>query len=173
MTQKNRLQVQYIEISKIIPYARNSRTHTDEQIAQVAASIREFGFTNPILVADDHTVVAGHGRLLAAQRLNLSTVPVIALSDMDEAQRRAYCIADNKLAENAGWDDELLAVEFSSLDDLHFDLALTGFSLEEINALRQVPDFDAGNEDDQGQLDELAPKIVTCPHCGKEFDSRG
>lgn len=120
------------ELDSLIPYARNSRTHSEEQVAQIAASIREFGFTNPILVDAEGGIIAGHGRVLAARKLGMTKVPVIELSHLTEAQRRAYVIADNKLALNAGWDEELLRIELDELDELGFDLELTGFSLEEI-----------------------------------------
>ena len=165
-----KLKIQYRKTEELIPYARNARTHSDEQISQVAASIREFGFTNPILVDGEATIVAGHGRLLAAQRLGMVQVPTITLADMTEAQRRAYVITDNKLALNAGWDDELLALELGELKGFDFDLALIGFSLEEIQALCVMPDFEPGTKEDQGKLDELAPKMVTCPQCEKQFD---
>src|SRR4026208_1902944 len=105
------LKVEYRPLTGLIPYARNARTHSDEQVAQIAASIREFGFTNPILVDGDNGIIAGHGRVLAAGKLGMNTVPVIELAGMSEAQRRAYIIADNKLAQNAGWDNELLCLE--------------------------------------------------------------
>lgn len=122
-------------VDSLIPYARNSRTHSDEQVAQIAASIREFGFTNPVLVDGNNGVIAGHGRLLAAQKLGLAEVPVIELAHLSDTQKRAYIIADNKLAINAGWDDAMLAVEFGVLAASGFDLDLTGFAAEEIAAL--------------------------------------
>lgn len=122
-------------VDSLIPYARNSRTHSDEQVAQIAASIREFGFTNPVLVDGENGIIAGHGRLLAAQKLGLAEVPVIELAHLSETQKRAYIIADNKLALNAGWDDAMLAVEFGELEAAGFDLDLTGFAPEEIAAL--------------------------------------
>ena len=122
----------------LIPYARNSRTHSEEQVAQIAASIREFGFTNPVLVDGEGGIIAGHGRVMAARKLGLAEVPVIVLDHLTPAQRRAYVIADNKLALNAGWDDEMLRVEFADLKADGFDLALTGFSLDEIGALEPV-----------------------------------
>lgn len=109
-------------VDKLIPYARNSRTHNDEQIAQIAASIKEFGFTNPILIGVDDVIIAGHGRLLAAQRMGLKEVPVIRLPHLTETQRRALVIADNKIALNAGWDEEMLALEMKELGDLEFML---------------------------------------------------
>lgn len=156
--------IEQVATADLIPYARNSRTHSAEQVKQIAASIREFGFTNPVLIDPERTIIAGHGRVLAAQHLHLETVPCITLPHLSEAQRRAYVIADNKLALNAGWDEELLKVE---LDDLHsqgFDLGVVGFDAGELSEAMHM--FDPGTEDDQGKLDELAPKL--CPHCGKD-----
>jgi DNA modification methylase len=124
--------VSYRPVEGLIPYARNARTHSDAQVAQIAASIREFGWTNPVLVDGENGIIAGHGRLLAARKLGMSTVPVIELAGLSEAQKRAYIIADNKMALNAGWDNELLALEFSDLGALGFDLSLTGFDDLEI-----------------------------------------
>lgn len=129
------LNIKYLSINKLIPYSRNSRTHSDAQVAQIAASIKEFGFTNPILVDEQGGIIAGHGRVMAARKLSMAQVPTIELAGLSEAQRRAYIIADNKLALNAGWDDEMLRVEFDALKELDFDLALTGFDLGEIDAL--------------------------------------
>jgi DNA modification methylase len=122
------------KVSDLTPYARNSRTHSDEQIAQIAASIKEWGFTNPVLIEPDGGIIAGHGRVMAAQRIKLDEVPCIIAEGWSEAQKRAYVIADNKLALNAGWDTEMLAVEFGELGELHFDLSLTGFGDDEIAA---------------------------------------
>ena len=113
-------------IGSLIPYARNARTHSDAQIQQIAASMREWGWTNPVLVDEAGGIIAGHGRVLAAQRLQVSEVPVIVASGWTDAQKRAYIIADNKLALNAGWDNDLLALEFGELQELGFDLDLTG-----------------------------------------------
>ena len=132
---KRQLAVNYRPLAALIPYARNARTHSEEQVAQIAASIREFGWTNPILVDGDSGVIAGHGRLLAARKLGMTTVPVIELAGMSEAEKRAYILADNKLALNAGWDEAMLAAEIGDLQGLGFDLALTGFELGEIDAL--------------------------------------
>src|SRR5687767_10222202 len=114
-------------VSKLKPYERNSRTHSEAQIDQVVASIQEFGFMNPILVDSKAGIIAGHARLLAAKKLGLADVPVIVLDHLSEAQKRAYIIADNRLALSAGWDEELLAAEFKELESECFDLALTGF----------------------------------------------
>ena len=126
-------------IKSIIPYARNSRTHSAEQVAQIAASIKEWGFTNPILIDVDGEIIAGHGRLLAAQKLGLDEVPCITAVGWSDAQKKAYVIADNKLALNAGWDNDMLAIEFGELKDLDFDLSLTGFDDEEIAGFFDEP----------------------------------
>ena len=129
------LKIEQRAIEALIPYARNSRTHSDAQVAQIAASIREFGFTNPVLIDKDGGIIAGHGRVMGARKLGLAEVPCIRLDHLTETQKRAYIIADNKLALNAGWDEEMLAVEFYELADAGFDLGLTGFTDEEIAAL--------------------------------------
>ena len=125
-------------VTELIPYVNNSRTHSDEQVAQIAASIKEFGWTNPILVDGDNGIIAGHGRLMAARKLGYKEVPTIELAELTETQKKAYIIADNRLALNAGWDNEMLKLEFDQLAELGFDLELTGFSLEEIEALNPV-----------------------------------
>ena len=124
-------------VAELIPYANNSRTHSDEQVAQIAASIKEFGWTNPILITDN-SIIAGHGRLMAARKLGMDKVPCIEVKNLTPAQVKAYIIADNKLALNAGWDNDLLNIEFQALEELGFDLELTGFSLDEIDALKPV-----------------------------------
>ena len=129
------MQIKEVEVTALIPYAKNSRTHDDAQVAQIAASIKEFGWTNPILVDGDKGVIAGHGRLLAARKLGMSKVPTIELKDMTEAQKKAYVIADNKLALNAGWDTNFLSLELQELKDQDFDLTLLGFDDKELNAL--------------------------------------
>ena len=114
-------------IDSLIPYARNARTHSDAQVAQIAASIREFGWTNPVLVDGENGIIAGHGRVLAARKLGIEEVPCIELSHLTVAQKRAYILADNRLAENAGWDSDLLKIELGELRDMGMDLSLTGF----------------------------------------------
>jgi len=126
---------QTINISDLIPYANNARTHSDEQIAQIASSIKEFGFINPVIVDADGGIIAGHGRIMAAKKLGIDKVPVVLAGHLSAAQKRAYILADNRMALNAGWDDELLAIELSELSDLDFDLSLTGFDDDEIAAL--------------------------------------
>jgi len=123
-----------IPVSALVPYVRNSRTHSPQQVDKIAASIREFGFLNPIITDGQNGIVAGHGRVLAAQKLGLDTLPVIDAAHLTEAQKRAYVIADNRLALDAGWDNELLKVELQDLDAQGFDLTLTGFELGEIDA---------------------------------------
>lgn len=142
--------IEMLDAAKLIPYARNSRTHSDDQVQQIAASIREFGFTNPILISETDDIIAGHGRLLAAQLLKIKKVPCIRLGYLTEAQRKAYVIADNKLALNAGWDDELLRLELGGLRDEGFEIGLTGFSSEEVDALLLGGD----DVDEQGNVDD-------------------
>jgi len=131
------MQIKEVAVDKLIPYAKNSRTHSEAQVAQIAASIKEFGFRNPILV-DGTGVIAGHGRLLAARKLNLKQVPTIDCSDLTAAQKKAYIIADNKLAMNAGWDADLLAVEMEELLHSNFNLELLGFSETELDELLET-----------------------------------
>tara|TARA_B110000261_G_scaffold5852_1_gene6073 strand:+ start:287 stop:1462 length:1176 start_codon:yes stop_codon:yes gene_type:complete len=129
------MKIEQLKVNDLIPFINNSRTHSEEQVGQVAASIREFGFTNPILVDGDNGIIAGHGRLMAARKLGLESVPSIRLTHLSEAQKRAYVIADNKLALNAGWDEELLSLELGELQAIDFDLSLIGFSEDELELL--------------------------------------
>jgi len=126
-------------VSSLIPYARNARTHSDAQVAQLAASIREFGFTSPIVIDEEGGILAGHGRVLALRKLGVEEVPCIEAAGLSEAQRRAYVLADNKLALNAGWDEEMLRVELGDLQGLGFDLELTGFDEMELEGLFDEP----------------------------------
>jgi DNA modification methylase len=128
------MKIETTPIEKLIPYARNSRTHSDQQVAQVAASIREFGFTNPVLIDSEDGIIAGHGRVMAARKLGLAEVPCIRLGHLTETQKRAYIIADNKLALNSGWDEEMLGLELADLREADFDLDLIGFDAGEIEA---------------------------------------
>jgi ParB-like chromosome segregation protein Spo0J len=160
-------------VDKLIPYVNNSRTHSDEQIAQIASSIKEFGWTNPILVDGENGIIAGHGRLMAARKLGYKEVPTIELKDLTETQRKAYIIADNRLALNAGWDNEMLTIELNELLADGFALEMLGFDPAEIQSLiNGGPDFQPATENEQGKLDQLDPKWIACPHCGKEFDAR-
>ena len=128
-------QIELLLVSSLIPYARNSRTHSEEQVTQIAASIREFGFTNPVLIDSSGTIIAGHGRVMAAKKVGLAEVPCLRLQHLSPSQIRAYVIADNKLALNAGWDDEMLKAELLTLQEEGFNTDLTGFSDDELNAL--------------------------------------
>lgn len=132
--------VQRWSIDKLTPYARNSRTHSDAQVAQLAASIREWGWTTPVLIDEQGGIIAGHGRVLAARQLGMSDVPVVIATGWSDVKRRAYVIADNKLALNAGWDAEMLALELGELGELGFDLELTGFSDDEIKPIEEEID---------------------------------
>ncbi|MGO1069599.1 site-specific DNA-methyltransferase [Lysobacter sp. CA199] len=152
------LQIEQRPIEALIPFARNARTHSDAQVAQIAASIVEWGWTNPILIDGDNGIIAGHGRLLAARKLGLADVPVIELAYLTPAQKRAYVIADNRLAENAGWDEELLALELAELRDADFDLDLIGFSEEELDELL---DGQAEGQTDEDAVPEAESKPVS------------
>lgn len=146
-------------VTRLVPYERNARTHSPEQVAQIAASIREFGFTNPILVDSSDGIIAGHGRLAAACQLGMNQVPVIVLDYLTEAQRRAYVIADNKLALNAGWNETLLQVELADLGEMDFDLSLIGFSddelaqlMPEVERLEAMPELADGDREPIQQM---------------------
>ena len=147
------------KITELIPYVNNARTHSDEQVLQICSSIKEFGFTNPVLIDGENGIIAGHGRLMAAKKLGMEEVPTIELSHLSEAQRKAYILADNKLALNSGWDNELLAIEFAELGALGFDLELTGFTLDEIDAL--TPEEIPPGLTDEDSVPELPIEPVT------------
>ena len=153
------------KVDDLIPYARNSRTHSDAQVAQIAASVREFGWTNPVLVDGENGIIAGHGRVLAARKLGMEEVPCIELAGLSDTQRRAYIIADNKLALNGGWDDELLALELGELHAADFDMALLGFDAGELSAamgLDEELDGDAPKIDEGIDYKEKFAIIVEC-----------
>lgn len=156
-------QIEHLPVDGLIPYARNSRTHSPEQIAQVAASIKEFGFTNPVLIDADGGIIAGHGRVMAARQLGMETVPCLRLAHLSEAQKRAYIIADNKLALNAGWDEELLALELKDLQAMDYDLALTGFDLGDIDELLAGLDATPEGETDADVVPEVKAEAVSRP----------
>ncbi len=163
------MNIEQVKIDKLIPYARNSRTHSDAQVAQIAASIKEFGFTNPVLIDETGSIIAGHGRVMAARKLAITEVPSIRLTHLTEAQKKAYVIADNKLALNAGWDNEMLALELGEIGDLGFDLNLTGFSVEELTEVMfgKLIDPESPNEFKEVDETDMGHK---CPRCGFEFD---
>lgn len=153
------MQIEELDINNLMPYARNSRTHSEEQVLQIASSIKEFGFNNPVLIDQDGGIIAGHGRVLAARKIGLEKVPTIKLAHLTETQKRAYIIADNKIALNAGWDDEMLKLEIEELNLADFDIDLVGFSEEELAEL-----LDDSEEERPGLTeDDAVPKIVDNP----------
>jgi ParB-like chromosome segregation protein Spo0J len=169
----NKPEIEMQPIDRLIPYARNARTHSDAQIAQIAASIREFGFTNPVLIDAVGGIIAGHGRVLGARRLGWAEIPCVRLAHLTEAQKRAYVIADNKLALNAGWDEEILALEIDDLRQDGLDLGLIGFSDKEIARILAADDSlgdtpAAGSRGEDAQSDNL----MACPKCGCMFEVR-
>src|SRR5215210_3473835 len=152
-------------VASLRPYDRNARTHSKKQVKQIARSIERFGFTNPVLISDDNEIVAGHGRVEAAKLLGIETVPTLRLSHLSPAQRRAYIIADNKLAQNAGWDRDVLAIELQALIDVEFDIELTGFSLAEVDLLiedarESSPEALDAPEDDLPPLRDSASAVT-------------
>ena len=155
------LAIQYRNIDTLIPYINNARTHSNEQVAQIAASIKEFGWTNPVLVDGDNGIIAGHGRVLAARKLEATEIPVIELQGLSEAQRRAYILADNRLAQNAGWDEDLLHLELTELDNADFDLSLLGFEPGELKDL--LADEPEEGLTDPDEVPEPPAEAVTQP----------
>ena len=162
------MQIEYRRAVDLTPYENNSRTHSKEQVGQIVESIKEFGFTNPILIDEDGGIIAGHGRLEAANALGMEEVPTIILTGLSEAQKRAYVIADNKLALNSGWNYELLRAEIEALEGLNFDTRLLGFTHEELLELIGEPvEVDAPEDFKEVGEESLAHR---CPKCGYEFD---
>ena len=157
------MKIETIQIAALIPYARNSRTHSDEQVAQVAASIKEFGFTNPVLIDGEGGIIAGHGRVMAARKLGLADVPCIRLAHLTEAQKRAYIIADNKLALNSGWDEKMLALEFQDLQGMGFDLELTGFGMDDIDELLAELDATPEGNTDADETPAVQAEVISRP----------
>lgn len=152
------MEIVYKKVNDLIPYINNSRTHSEEQINQIVASINEFGFTNPLLIDEKDNIIAGHGRLLASKKLKMKEVPCIVLSGLTEAQKKAYIIADNKMALNAGWNEELLKIELEDLKELDFNLELTGFDVDELDDIFQVEEEEEIVEDDFGIEPPEEPK---------------
>jgi ParB-like chromosome segregation protein Spo0J len=163
-------QLEYLPLASLTPYARNARTHSPAQITQLVASIEEFGWTNPVLIDAAGEIIAGHGRVLAAQQIGLVTVPCLRLGHLSAAQKRAYVIADNKLALNAGWDLETLAAEIAALGEMAFDLGLLGFDEGELANLVKAAD----ETPPESSTKEIDPDNYAmgsrCPRCGFEFD---
>jgi ParB family chromosome partitioning protein len=170
---KNDLKIKQWPISKLLRYANNSREHSQAQIDQIAASIKKFGFVNPCLVDAKGVLIAGHGRVAGAQNLGMRTVPVIQLGYLTETEARALRIADNSIALNSSWNQEMLRLELTELKLADFPLELLGFEgMQLVTFLAGAPNFEPGSEDKQGRLDQPAPMPVKCPHCGNEFDAR-
>lgn len=165
------MDIQVLPVEKIIPYARNPRKN-ESAIDKVAASIKEFGWRQPIVTDSEFVIIAGHTRLEAAHRLGLSEAPVHIAEGLTDAQIKAYRLADNRSGQEASWDIDLLALELDDLRDLEVDLSITGFTAMELELYTDRADFGPASEDEQGKLDELEPKWIKCPHCGKEFDIR-
>jgi ParB-like chromosome segregation protein Spo0J len=156
--------VELVAVARLRPFAKNARTHSKKQLRQIAGSIEKFGFTNPVLISDDDEIIAGHGRVEAAKLLGMESVPTLRLSHLSAAQRRAYVIADNKLALNAGWDREVLAIELQSLVDLEFDVEVTGFSLAEIDVL--VDEAREASPDPEHDAGDITPPLLDPAICG-------
>ncbi len=159
------LKIEHVPPSELKPYARNARTHSPKQIAQIAASIGTFGFNNPVLIDKNNVIIAGHGRVEAAKLLGLDTVPVIRLEHLSEAEKRAYILADNRLAEKAGWDAEILAIELQNLIelDLDFDVSVTGFDMPEIDVLIGGLDATSQTPDPADAVPEVTGPAITRP----------
>jgi ParB-like chromosome segregation protein Spo0J len=168
------MKIEQLPTADLIPYARNTRTHSPEQVAQIAGSIREFGFTNPVLIDADNGIIAGHGRVMAAQKLGLAKVPCIRLAHLTETQKRAYIIADNKLALNAGWDEEMLGLELADLREADFDFDVLGFDNFAIEQFLNPPERnDEAPESSGGEIDVDGMQMeCACPKCGFEFDPK-
>lgn len=170
MTQnKKQIEFQWKSTADLIPYARNARKHSEQQVTQIASSIREFGFLAPVIIDKDNTIIAGHGRILAAQKLGLDKIPCVQASHLTDAQRRAYTIADNKIALNSEWDEEMLKVEIEDLKLEDFDLNLTGFKLEEIE------DFDitdSKEKESPGDEENGYTKKIEAPIYSPKLESK-
>ena len=170
---KTENKMRMVETAKLVPYINNARTHSPAQIAKLRASIREFGFLNPVIIDGDCGIIAGHGRVLAAQEEGMEKVPCVLADHLSEAQKKAYILADNRMAMDAGWDEELLRIEIESLQGEDFDVSLTGFREDEVKdlfAVREDPDDTGSNKEyDEGEFgdEEFAHE---CPRCGFKFN---
>jgi len=155
------MNIEYVKIKELQGYEFNTRTHSDEQVDQLVASIGEFGFTNPLLIDGERQIIAGHGRLAAATKIGMEDVPCIVLDHLTEAQRRAYVIADNKLALNAGWDEDLLKLELSALDQIGFDLSVVGFDDDELSDLKiNDEDLDYSGKNQEIDVDDFDDEMI-------------
>lgn len=157
------MRIEQTSVEALVPYAMNSRTHSDAQVAQIAASIKEFGWTNPVLIDEEGGIIAGHGRVMAARKLGLTEVPAIRLSHLTDIQKRAYVIADNKLALNAGWDEEVLKLELHALSGADYNLELTGFLGDELTKAMYSEELAEPDDDEaSGNYAEQYGVIVMC-----------
>ena len=159
-----------VAVSDLVPYARNARTHSPQQVDKIAASIREFGFLNPIIADGQNGIIAVHGRVLAAQKLGLDVLPVIEASHLTDAQRRAYVLADNRLALDAGWDNDLLKIELQDLGEQGFDLTIAGFEVGELTVMFDEPSMSAPKSSTQEIDPDEYDMDHKCPKCGFEFN---
>ena len=164
------MEIVYKNINELKPYENNSRTHDESQIKQICESIKEYGWTNPVLIDEKGMIIAGHGRVEGGKKLDIKEVPCIVLSGLTEAQKKAYVIADNKMALNAGWDFNLLSLELENLKELDFDLELTGFSADEIDGLLSTNEDIENNDYEEQDLKENNTQLHKCPECGCEFE---
>ena len=162
------MKIENLKTSELIPYINNSRSHTEEQIKQVASSIKEFGFINPVIIDKDNGIIAGHCRVLASKKLGLKEVPCIKAEHLTEAQKKAYIIADNKLAENAGWDNDLLKIEIENLKELDFDIDVIGFNEMEIANITKINELNWNDVEELDQYVEPKKEILICPNCQHE-----
>jgi len=162
------LNIEYRELSGLIPYARNARKHSQNQVSQIAASIKEFGFNSPVLLKDDSTIIAGHGRVMAAEKLGLKKVPCIYLKHLTPTQAKAYGIVDNQLTLNSEWDNELLKLEVLDLKENDVDIDILGFKNEELSQILEIMPEDAyGKEFDESCADDV--EFLECPECGHKW----
>ena len=170
------VQIEQVATADLIPYARNARTHSESQVAQIAGSIQEFGFTNPVLIDAANGIIAGHGRVMAAQKLGLQSVPCIRLGHLSDAQKRAYILADNRIALNSGWDDAMLEVELAELHADEYDLGPLGFDADELSKLMGFTGSMEGSEPPESSAEEINTDDFQmqckCPRCGFEFDNK-
>jgi ParB-like chromosome segregation protein Spo0J len=170
MKQENK--IEKVKTELLIPYANNSRTHNEAQISQIAASIREFGFNNPVLISNDNTIIAGHGRVLAARKLGLEEIPCVKLAHLSESQRKAYVIADNRIALNAGWDKEILKLEIKDLEENDFDISLLGFDESEFST-SEIDFSDLNGSSVDNEIDGIKggiKKTIKIPFDDEHFD---
>jgi ParB-like chromosome segregation protein Spo0J len=167
------MNIEKIPTEKLIPYARNAKKHDAAQVSKLAGSIREFGFNNPVLIDKDNGIIAGHGRVMAAQKLELKDVPCIRLGHLTDTQRRAYILADNRLSEiGGGWDEELLGLELAELRELDFNLDLMGFDDSAIEAALNPPEIEPTSPEEFQEVDENIDTEHECPKCSYRWSGK-